>query len=126
MTTTSRRSLLRAGTLGAILATLVPARYAAATTNLYSRSRFRKLKGTTFTLRSTTASWSVTLAGVSDLPGAPSGADNAFGLTFRSARGGPPQGTYTLVRSGFTATTLFVVPSDAARLTLQAVVNRAA
>lgn len=125
MTTTSRRSLLRAGTFGAILAMLVPARYAAAaTTSLYSRSRFKKLQGATFTLKGATASWSVTLASVSDLPGAPSGADNAFGLTFRSSKAGPPQGTYTLVRSNFTNTTLFVVPSDAGRLNLQAVVNR--
>lgn len=128
MTDTSRRNLLRAGIVGTFLATLVPAKHGAAatTTDLYSRLRFTRRMGATFKLSSGTQSWYVTLDAVADLSGAPSGAANAFRLTFRTNAAGPPQGTYTLRRTGFAATPLFVVPSDAARHNLHAVVNRTA
>jgi hypothetical protein len=126
MTTTSRRNLLRAGIVSTALAPLshVWSAVAAGTTDLYSRARFKPLVGKSFTLSSTAGSWSVTLSGIYDLAGARKGADNAFGLTFRSSAGGPGHGTYRLSRSGFTTTTLFVVPSDVGRHYLQVIVNR--
>ena len=126
MTGTSRRTLLRAGAFGALLAPLVSVRtaFAATTTNLYSRSRFTKLVNAKFSLVAGTSTWPVTLVSIADLPEAPRGDDNRYGLTFASSVAGPPQGTYILKRSGFTATELFVVPSDAGRRTHQATVNR--
>lgn len=126
MTDTSRRTLLRAGVFGALLAPLVSVRtaFAAATTNLYSRSRFTKLVNAKFSLVTGTSTWSVTLVSISDLAGAARGDDNRYSLTFGSSVAGPTQGTYTLQRSGFTPTTLFVVPSDSARRTYQAIINR--
>lgn len=126
MTDTSRRVLLRAGAFGVLLAPLVSVRtaLAAATTSPYSRSRFSKLQNAKFSLLGETSTWSVTLVSITDLAGAPSGDDNRYGLTFQSAVAGPPQGSYTLQRSGFTPTTLFVVPSDSARRTYQAIINR--
>jgi hypothetical protein len=126
MTDTSRRSLLRAGAFGALLAPLVSVRtaFAAATTNPYSRSRFTKLQNATFSLADGTGTWSVVLLSTTDLDGAPRGDDNRYALTFRSSVVGPPQGSYTLQRNGFTATTLFVVPSDSTHRTYQAIVNR--
>jgi hypothetical protein len=119
MTDTSRRTLLRASALGVILAPLVPAWIAPAdaATNLYTRSRFMRLRKKRFTLVDSTGRWRVTLVKVS-------GDDRCFNLTFRSTTAGPPQGTYTLKRPGFAATTLFVVPSPQRR-TYQAVINRA-
>ena len=127
MTETSRRALLRAGAFGVVAAPFVSVRtaFAAATTNLYTRSRFKPLLNATFKLVDATGSWSLTLNQVSDLPSAAAGDNYRFGLTFRSTTTGPPQGTYTLRRSGFTSTTLFVVPSDTSRMTYQAVINRA-
>lgn len=127
MTETSRRAVLRAGAFGVVVAPFASVRtaFAAATTNLYTRSRFKPLINATFKLVDTTGSWSMTLSQVNDLPNAASGDNYRFGLTFRSSAAGPPQGTYTLRRSGFTSTTLFVVPSDASRRTYQAVINRA-
>jgi len=125
MTDTSRRTLLRASAFGLLLAPLTSVRAAfAATTSLYSRSRFTKLTNARFTLSSTAGTWTVTLVKVSDLAGAPRRADNRFCLTFTSAAAGPVQGSYLLKRSGFTETELFVVPSDPARQTHQVIVNR--
>ena len=89
--------------------------------NLYTRSRFAALLDQTFQLGGV----AVTLAAVTDLAGAPAGAEGSFGLTFRAAAAGPPQGSYLLRRTGFTPTTLFVVPSDEDRRTYEAVVHRA-
>lgn len=128
MNTTSRRSLLVSGIVGTALTVLIPGRSAAAATatELYSRSRFKRRVTSTFKLSSPTASWNVTLDAISDIQGVPKGAENAFGLRFSSSTGLPPQGTYTLVRSGFEATPLFVVPSDSARRHGYAIVNRTA
>lgn len=125
MTDTSRRTLLRVGAFGALLAPLASVRtaFAAATTALYTRSRFTPLLNKAFTLVDTSGSWSVVLTQVSDLAHAAKGDNKRFGLTFRASVAGPPQGTYTLKRGGFTSTTLFVVPSDAGRRTYQAIVN---
>jgi hypothetical protein len=128
MTDTSRRTLLRAGAFGALLAPLVSVRtaFAAATTNLYSRSRFTKLVNAKFSLVTGTSTWPVTLLSVTDLAGARRGDDNRYALTFRSSVTGPTQDTYTLQRNGFSPTTLFVVPSDPERRTYQAIINRMA
>lgn len=126
MTDTSRRTLLRAGALGALVSPLLPvgAAFAARPSDPYVRSRFDRLVGATFTLVAHDDTWSVTLLRVGDLPGAPPGDDHRFGLTLSSPAAGPPQGSHTLQRRGFTPTTLFVVPSDPERRTYEAVVNR--
>jgi hypothetical protein len=127
MTETSRRALLRASALGVVVAPFASVRtaFAAATTNLYTRSRFTPLVNKTVKFAGPTGSWSMTLSQVSDLPQAAGGDNYRFGLTFRSPVAGPLQGTYTMQRSGFTSTSLFVVPSDTSRRTYQAVINRA-
>jgi len=127
MTHTSRRTLLRAGSLGALLTPLVPGWVtpADASTNLYARARFARLLKARFVLAGGGGTWWLTLVRVSDLPGAPRGDGNRFNLTFRTSVAGPPQGTYRLKRRGFTTTTVFLVPSDASRHTYQAVINRA-
>jgi hypothetical protein len=126
-TLTSRRTLLRAGAIGAILWPLVPSWFAPATAGpaLYSRGRFAKLLKARFTLVGAGHQWRVTLTKVTDLPGAPHGDSRRFNLTFHCSVTGPPQGVYHLKRAGFTTTTLFLVPSDASRRTYQAVINRA-
>jgi hypothetical protein len=127
MTHTSRRTLLRAGAFSAILAPLVPSWFAPAEAgvSLYSRYRFSRLLKARFTMVGHGRRCRVTLVRVSDLPGAPRGDRRRFDLTFRSSVAGPPQGTYRLKRTGFTTTTLFLVPSDASRRTYHAVINRA-
>lgn len=122
----SRRTLVRAGALGVVLIPITTGRsaLAAAVTNLYGRTRFTPLVGKTFTLSGADTSTTATLAQVSDLAGAARNDNDRYCLTFRTATAGPPQGSYTLRRAGFTATTLFVVPSDATSRTYQAIVNR--
>lgn len=125
MTEISRRALVRSGAAGVVLAPFATARAAAAasSTSLYTRARFTPLRGASFKLVGPTSSVAMTLATVFDLPSAEAGDDRRFGLTFQCAASGPPQGTYTLRRPGFTSTQVFVVPSDADRRTLQVVVN---
>jgi hypothetical protein len=126
MTHISRRGLLGAGALGIALAPFASAGAAsAAPANLYTRARFRLLRNRTVTIANTTTAWPVTLTQISDLPPAAKGDNYRFGLTFRSATAGPPQGTYLLRRAGFTTTSLFLVPSDASCRTYQAIINRA-
>lgn len=126
MTNLSRRTLLGASAAGLALATFVPASEAAAAAGrirLYTRRRFVRLRGKTFRFTDETGSWSMKLTRVADLSHAARGAERSFVLTFRSAVAGPPQGTYTLRRRGFSPTSLFVVPSDARRRTYQVVIN---
>lgn len=131
MTDISRRGLIgagAAGAAGALVGVLAPgpaASAAAATRKLYTRSRFTRLRGAKFRLTSPTSTTAVPLTHVSDLPSALAGDSGCLGLTLRSATAGPPQGTYTLRRPGFTATKLFAVPSDPSRRTDHVVVNRA-
>jgi hypothetical protein len=94
--------------------------------NLYTRSRFARLRRARFTISGPGVRRTVVLKAVTDLPRDPTGASTGFRLTFRTTTVGPPQGTYTLRRRGFTATSLFLVPSDAQRRTYEAVVNRTA
>jgi hypothetical protein len=129
MTKISRRAILRTGAVGIALAPFFSARAAfaalAPVKNLYIRSRFTPLRNATFLMASGTRTWSGTLTQISDLPPAAHGDIDRFGLTFHTSAAGPPQGTYSFRRFGFTATTLFVVPSDASRRTYQAIINRA-
>ena len=126
MTDISRRGLLGAGAFGLVLGPVVSVPVAAAATrDLYVRSRFTPLLNKGFTLNAKTGIWRVTLTEVADLAHPASGARHCFALTFRCRGVGPTQGSYSLRRSGFTSTTLFVVPSDAARRTYQAVINSA-
>lgn len=144
MTETSRRALLRAGALAAaaapVVAPLVTAAPAAAaggsgatgaalpgratsSRRLYRRSRFTPFLGAGFTVVEPARRWSMRLTDVGDLsPGQP-GDDRCFTLTFTSRIAGPSQGTFLVRRTGFPATTLFLVPSDHDRRSYQAIVN---
>lgn len=126
MTDLSRRTLLGASAAGMAVATFAPASEAAVAAGrhrLYTRGRFVRLRSKTFRFTDETGSWSMKLTRVTDLSHAARGAERSFVLTFRSAVAGPPQGTYTLRRRGFSPTNLFVVPSDARRRTYQVVIN---
>ena len=128
MTTTTRRTLLRAGVLGLVLGPvlLAPEAFAAFTTrrDLYARSRFAALRLRTFRLEGRQGSWQLRLTEVADLPNSPRRDPYSFGLTFRASGEGPPQGTYLLTRPGFAATSLFVVPGDVRRRSYRAVILR--
>lgn len=130
----SRRGLLGAGAAGVVVGTLGPAPTASAAdsrrkhrkkgkVNLYSRARFAQQRKARFRLTGAAGTTVVTLTRISDLPSSKAGDNGCFALTFRAAKTGPPQGTYSLRRRGFRATTLFVVP-DTRRRTYVAVVNR--
>jgi hypothetical protein len=127
MTSTTRRTLLRAGALGAAVVPLLvaPEVYAAATTrrDLYTRTRFAALRRKTFRLEGPTRHWRVKLLDVRNLPNCAKRDPHAFSLTFRAGAAGPVQGSYVLRRPGFKATTLFVVPSRDRR-TYEAVIFR--
>lgn len=126
MTEMSRRAVLGASAAGAVVlasgvqaAEAAPARVA----DLYRRRRFARVRGRRFLLTSPAGSWAVKLTEVRDLEHARHGDQRSFALTLRRASAGPPQGTYTLRRPGFSPTVLFVVPSDARRRTYEVVVN---
>lgn len=93
--------------------------------SLYRRSRFGALHGKYFGLSGGGTKATVRLMAVGDLAGETAGSQTNYRMTFTCTSAGPPQGTYTLRRNGFTATSLFVVPSDAQRRTYTAVVNSA-
>ncbi len=123
----SRRAALRIAAAGAALVPLLSSgdAYAAATGRLYRRSRFRRQRGKRFrVVGGLGRPWSPRLTSVERLPGARRRDEGCFVLIFTSGRSGPPQGTYRFRRRGFTATELFVVPSDADRRTYVAIVNR--
>ncbi|MCW2738048.1 twin-arginine translocation signal domain-containing protein [Nocardioides sp.] len=126
MTDLSRRTVLGASAAGAAVLAAGPvaeASAAPAAKDLYTRRRFTRLRGRTFLLTSPAGSWRVKLTNVNDLTHAARGEQHSFALTFRRATPGPPQGTYTLRRPGFSPTVLFVVPSDRRRRTYEVVVN---
>jgi hypothetical protein len=130
MTETTRRTLLRAGAVGLVVAPACTAGAVSAASaarplpSKYGRSRFTPFLGSSFRMADESGSWPVTLAAIGDLPNAARGADECFYLTLGCPSGGPSQGTYILRRQGFSGTSLFVVPSDASCRTYQAVVNR--
>jgi hypothetical protein len=125
MMQTSRRAMLGAGAAAVLSASLgwaVPAE-AVSPARLYRRSRFVPLVGRSWRLVGDTGRWRVTLVDISDLMGAPRGDQGQYRLTFRTSRRGPAQGSYRLVRAGFTDTPMFLVSTDDERRTYQAVVN---
>jgi hypothetical protein len=126
VTDLSRRGLLGAA-FGAVLAPFARGTEAVAArrrVDLYSRRRFKLLLGRKFRLTGPSGSVRVRLVRISNLPASTPGDNRCFALTFRAAKAGPPQGSYTLRQRGFAATTVFVVP-DSHRRTYHAVVNRA-
>lgn len=135
MTDVSRRSVIGVGVTGVALGTvggvtgpLAVAQAAdpsyTSAASLYRRPRFAELRGKGFSLVRGGAGIPVTLRAVADLAGAPAGAADRFRLTFTTRGAMPGQGTYSLRRAGFAATSLFVVPG-ADGTTLTAVVNSA-
>jgi len=126
MTPTTRRALLRAASASVLLAPFAPLRSAFGATvsrDLYTRPRFRRQLRSTFGVTDGRRTWRMRLVRVSNLPQAAAGERRRFVLTFRSRLPGPPQGSYVFTRKRFTATTLFVVPSDRERRTYQAVIS---
>ena len=126
MTHTTRRGLLRAGVATLVLAPFASVRSAfgaTASSDLYTRARFRRQLRSSFRVVGRTGEWRMRLIRVNNLPKAPDGDRRRFALTFRSRVPGPPQGSYVFRRKRFAATTLFVVPSDPKRRTYQAVVS---
>jgi len=126
MTSTTRRALLRAAAASAVIAPLIPIRSAFAATakrDLYTRHRFKRQLRSTFRVTDGRRSWSMRLVQVDNLVRAAAGDRRQFALTFRSRVPGPPQGSYVFARRRFSATTLFVVPSDPERRTYQAVIS---
>lgn len=139
MTDLSRRSVIGAGAAALAAGTLgvgvpvvgAPALAGAAeptytsAENLYRRSRFATLRRKWFGLSGGGTRIAVQLSSVGDLPGEAAGAERRFQMTFTCRSAGPPQGTYTLRRSGFTATSIFLVPHDDSRRSYTAVVHSA-
>lgn len=124
----SRRSLFAAGAWGAALAPFLGAGAAQASKPrlAYSRARFVPLRRKRFRISGPGGRWTARLLEISDLSSLQAGDDQAFGLTFRAARRGPEQATFTLRRHRFAPLTMFLVPTDAGRRTYYAVVNRTA
>ncbi len=136
MTDLTRRTVIGAGATGlaagVAAGALEPAAAAPATPaavrftrteGLYRRTRFARRRGLSFTATGSGVRIGLKLVKVADIPGAGRGSARSFELTFTAPRKGPEQGTYTLTRTGFSATSLFLVPSDAGRRTYRAVVN---
>lgn len=96
-----------------------------AAASLYRRSRFSSLRGQWFGLSGGGSRIAVRLIAVDDLPSEAAGSESNFRLTFTCRSAGPEQGTYTLRRSGWTTTSLFVVPKDDQRRTYTAIINAA-
>ncbi|HVK27138.1 MAG TPA: hypothetical protein VM575_02270 [Nocardioides sp.] len=91
---------------------------------LYRRARFAKRRTRAFWVTGPGVRISMKLVAVADLSsGGARGSLRSFELTFRARRRGPEQGTYTVSRSQFAATSLFLVPTDASRRTYRAVIN---
>ncbi len=126
MTNLSRRSLLATSAMGAALSPFLGGGTAEAAQSrfAYSRARFLPLRRKRFRVSGPGGRWTVRLLEVSDLSRAQRKDDRAFGLSFRSQRRGPEQGTYTIRRARFAPTTLFLVPADASRRNYYAVVDR--
>lgn len=145
MTETSRRAVLRAGALAAAAAPLVAPTAASAAgarsgpgagprggagphrptiaRPLYRRSRFAPYVGRSFLVIDPAGRRSMTLTGVGDLALGRPADERSFTLTFTAEDPGPTQGTFLVRRTGFPATTLFLVPSDPDRRTYQAIIN---
>src|SRR5690349_19014225 len=91
---------------------------------LYLRSRYTPLKRKGFSLVRGGKGTPAVLREIADIDGARAGAEEAFRLTFSVKGALPAQGTYSLRRSGFSPTSVFVVP-DPERGGVTAIVNSA-
>jgi hypothetical protein len=138
ITDVSRRSMIGAGAAGLAVAAVgieIPQAMGApaapkiaadpsftANAALYLRSRYTPLQRKGFSLVRAGKGTPVVLREIADIEGARAGAADAFRLTF-TAKGVPPaQGTYSLRRAGFAATSLFIVP-DPERGGVTAIIN---
>lgn len=127
MTDVTRRHVIEAGVAGiaaSLVAPALPPAVAATVTRsagLYTRGRFARRLGRRFTATAGGRSVRMRLTEIRDIDGA-AGRERSFVLVFTRAAAGPPQNTYLLSRSAFTATSLFLVP-DEERRTYTAVVS---
>lgn len=129
MTTPARPGRLRSGVI-AVAAAVAPFAsmsnaFGAASTNLLARSRFTSYLNAAFKMSSTAGTWTATLVGIADLqPVLVTGDQNRFRLTFQTSAAGPAQQVCAFRRSGFTTTSLFVVPVDPTHRYYEAIINR--
>lgn len=128
MPTLTRRILLGSGALAvAAQPVLDPVRaFAASRTaeRLYQRPRFQRRRGKRFRLVDASGAVEARLLRIRDLPSGIEGHAEQFSLTFRTARRLPPGGaTYTLQRSGFVPTAIFLTPLGETGRLCEAVVN---
>jgi hypothetical protein len=135
MTDLSRRRVIGAGAaaiaagalgvgvpfIGAPGARAADATYTSAE-SLYRRSRFAPLRGKGFSVTRNGTGTPVTLAEVADLANGRAGSQEQFRLTFTVKGTLPGQGTYTVRRPGFAATSIFLVP-ESGRKALTAIVD---
>lgn len=92
-------------------------------TGLYRRTRWVRRQRRSFLLIAPGVRKRMTLVSVRDIPHAAAGSQRSFELVFRTASAGPEQGTYEARRSGFSRTSLFLVPTDESRRTYRATIN---
>ncbi|GAA3830696.1 DUF6916 family protein [Nocardioides panacisoli] len=141
MSDVSRRSVIAAGATGLVaggvlaqgvpadaapnaLPSAAPARPFTTSGQLYSRARFTSLRHARFSVQGPGVSTTMVLVAIDDLVGSPHGDKHHYQLTFRASSRGPEQGTYTLQRRHFDATSMFLVPTDEERRRYLAIVNR--
>ncbi len=132
MANPSRRSILRAGVLGAAVAAPLAASEnvlaAVASGGMASglrRSTFAPHVKSSFTLVGAGTRHQATLVKVGDLVAAPSGHDAKFRLLFRVKGARPAEGTYRLRHGRIAAMDLFVAPVGAKGDLYEAVVDAA-
>jgi hypothetical protein len=90
---------------------------------LYRRTRFKKHRKARFTVTGPGVRLRMKLVDISNIPLVTRGSNRSFELTFTTKRPGPGQGTYTVKRRKFKATSLFLVPTDASHRRYRATVN---
>ncbi|GAA1543970.1 DUF6916 family protein [Nocardioides humi] len=144
MTDLTRRTVLATGATGAAVAVVglptpglaVAAPQAAAApavaaapraytrnAKLYRRKRFKKQRKARFKVVGPGVRLKMKLVDVSNIPLVTRGSNRSFELTFTTRRPGPGQGTYTVKRRKFKATSLFLVPTDASHRRYRATIN---
>ncbi|MBM0126528.1 DUF6916 family protein [Pimelobacter simplex] len=90
---------------------------------LYRRERFKKHRKARFIVTGPGVRLRMRLVDVSNIPLVTKGSNRSFELTFTTTRPGPGQGTYTVRRRRFRATSLFLVPTDASHRRYRATIN---
>ncbi|AIY18089.1 hypothetical protein GUY44_24710 [Pimelobacter simplex] len=138
MTDLTRRTVLATGATGvavtlavlpgaaeaAPLVTAAPAaRGFTREAKLYRRKRFVAQRTARFRVTGPGVAIKLRLTAIRDIPRVTRGSNRSFELTFTAPRRGPEQGTYTLKRRRFAATSLFLVPTDETRRVYRATVN---